>query len=187
MDGSGNLYGSTQQGGSSNNGVVFELMPSNGAWAESILHYFGLGNGDGHSPNGVTLDAAGNIYGTAGGGAGGAGIVYQLLAASGWAENLLYSFIWGGGPELPDSAVTLDPSENIYSTTEGGGSGGGTAFELSSGSWGLNTLYNFSGSCGPVLSALIFDQAGNLYGTTNCDGAYQKGSVFKLTPSHGLP
>ena len=36
--------------------------------------------------------------------------------------------------------------------------------------------------CGPF-GTLVMDAAGNLYGTTRCDGAYHGGSVFKLTRS----
>jgi len=45
-------------------------------------------------------------------------------------------------------------------------------------------IYSFSGTndCGPQ-NSLVMDEAGNLYGTTYCDGAHSLGSVFKLTPS----
>lgn len=173
----GNIYGTTLGGG-----TVFKLTYSNGSWRESILHRLNWPTG------GVTLDAAGNVYGTTRfGGASGSGTVYQLLAGSGWAENILYSFP-SGNPYLPGS-VTFDSSGNLYGTTANGPglAFGGTAFELSAGSWSYNLLYTFSGhsfGCGPS-DKLIFDQAGNLYGTTACDGAYNYGSVFKLTPSNG--
>ena len=58
-------------------------------------------------------------------------------------------------------------------------------FELSSESWAFQALYNFTemGAGGPLFSNLVFDQAGNMYGTTFRDGAVGAGSVFKLTPS----
>jgi uncharacterized repeat protein (TIGR03803 family) len=65
--------------------------------------------------------------------------------------------------------------------------GGGNVFELSSGSWSYSAIYCFVGGYqgGPHMSTLVFDQAGNLYGTTFADGANGWGSVFKLTPSNG--
>jgi len=76
---------------------------------------------------------------------------------------------------------------SLYGTTSDAGSSSGTAFELTSnGGWMLNTLYRFTGTfndrCGPQAS-LVMDAAGNLYGTTYCDGANNAGTVFKLTPS----
>ena len=187
MDHAGNLYGSTYAGGSGgNDGTVFELRPSNGRWNETILHRFD--DNDGKNPDdGVTLDAVGNIYGTTrGGGRFDSGVVYQLLAGSAWQENVLYDFASGGFD--PQSGVTLDAAGNLFgSTFGGGGNGAGTAFELSSGSWTQQVIYNFSGAhaWGPDFSKLIFDAAGNLYGTTNGDGLYGAGSVFRLTPSNG--
>ena len=68
--------------------------------------------------------------------------------------------------------------------TYGGSGGAGTVFELSpSGdTWTFKLLYSFSGRtwCGPV-ATLTMDGAGNLYGTTHCDGIYNGGSVFKLS------
>jgi uncharacterized repeat protein (TIGR03803 family) len=193
-DQSGDIYGSTEGGGSENQGVVFKLTPSNGAWSESILHNFTGGNGgsDGAGPNGVTLDLEGNIYGTTGGGGTDEyGTVYQLLAGSGWAENLLYSFTGGSDGANPASGVTLDSSGNVYSSTQYGTSDdGGTVFELSPpGVWAFQLLYTFTEvenlSNGPFLSDLLLDRMGNLYGTAFRDGSRSAGSVFKLTPSMG--
>jgi uncharacterized repeat protein (TIGR03803 family) len=144
-------------------------------------------------PNGVTLGPAGDIYGTTAGGGGreNNGTVYQLLAGSGWAENLLYSFTRGSDGATPESGVTFDSSGSLYSSTLSGGSDetGGTVFELSSGSWAFQLLYTFTetpnGSGGPELSDLVFDRAGNVYGTTHFGGAGGMGSVFKLTPTMG--
>jgi uncharacterized repeat protein (TIGR03803 family) len=198
-DESGNIYGSTAIGGLHSYccGVAFELSPSNGGWSESTLHQFSFLADDGVFPNGVTLDPAGNLYGTTEeGGDGnctnGCGTVYQLLASSGWMENQLYSFTGGSDGNRPLSGVTFDSPGNLYSSTlYGPGSGvTGTVFELSSGTWAFRSLYGFVASPfgsagGPELSDLLIDQAGNLYGTTYGDGAVGGGSVFKLTPSMG--
>ncbi len=185
LDGSGNFYGSTRQGGSGSAGVAFRLSNLNGVWTLSHLHDF---QGYDNFPlGGVILDAAGNVYGTNQGGDFGAGSVYQLLANSGWQLNTLYSFVaYGDNGDDPLSGVTLDAAGNVYGSTAGAGVGrGGTVFELSSGSWGFNLLSSLIGAGGPMYSNLIFDQAGNLYGTTVSDGSFGYGSVFKLTPSNG--
>lgn len=187
-DGSGAIYGSTTQGGTGA-GVVFKLTYSNGSWSEAVLHEF-TGYDDGFSPEGgVTLDAAGNVYGTTFIDGPAAGNVYQLLAGSEWAFNIVYSFTEISTGDNPTSGVTFDSSGNLYgSTSTGGIKEGGTVFELSSADWSLHLLYSFSTGEGPLLSNLIFDQAGNLYGTTYSDGPdpnRSHGTVFKLTPSNG--
>jgi len=186
-DASGNIYGATAEGGAQSSGTVFKLSYVNGAWTESKLHEFSA-YVDGDFPEGgVTLDAAGNIYGTTYTGFG-AGDVWQLIASSNWALNILYSFGIQTG-ENPTSGVTLDSSGNVYGSTSGGGPDrGGTVFELSSGDWSFHLLHSFSAGAGPLLSNLIFDKAGNLYGTTYSDGSVRNGSygtVFKLAPSNG--
>ncbi len=172
MDQTGNLYGATEEGGSEGQGVVFELAHSDGGWSESVLHSFS-GARDGQRPlGGVTFDAAGNLYGTTvNGGAFAFGAVFQLVAASNWTENVLYSFTCGSDGCQPSSGVTFDSLGNLYGSTPGiecPPSGGGNVFELSSGSWSYSSLYCFMGGFGggPNQSAVVFDQAGNLYGTT---------------------
>jgi len=83
FDPAGNLYGTTNEGGSGNNaGVVYELKPSQGRWTETVLYSFAGSGGDGSSPQaGVVLDAAGNAYGTTSGGGGaycGCGTVFEI-------------------------------------------------------------------------------------------------------------
>jgi len=147
---------------------------------------------DGGLPfGGVTFGPDGNLYGTTiDGGADGFGAVFQLVGASNWSVNTLYSFGCGSDGCQPFSGVTFDTSGNLYSSTSGiecvTGSAG-NAFKLSSGNWSYSSLYCFAGSFegGPNQSALLFDKAGNLYGTTYAAGAYGWGSVFTLTQSNG--
>jgi uncharacterized repeat protein (TIGR03803 family) len=136
---------------------------------------------------GVTVDAAGNLYGTTSfGGANGDGAVYKLSrSGSGWTESVIYSFQGANDGQAPVGGVILDQAGNLYGTTFLGGlNGGGTVYKLSpsGGGWTLTTLYSFSGGGGPY-NFLTFDSHGNLYGTTNRDGAFGDGSVFKLTPN----
>src|SRR5579862_1484881 len=70
MDGSGNLYGTTEMGGTSNLGTVFELSPSGGSWNKTTLYSFASGTDAADPLTGVTLDSAGNLFGaTVAGGA----------------------------------------------------------------------------------------------------------------------
>ena len=193
MDKAGSLYGTTTAGGSAGNGTVFELVPpkkQGRKWREKVLYSFGSGT-DGAVPvAGVTL-VSGNLYGTtSAGGTYGYGTVFQLKPSkSGWTENALYNFQGGNDGDVPYAGLIVDQSANLYGAATGGGTGaGGTIFELSpsNGGWTFTVLYNVPGwpLSGPFRD-LMMDATGNLYGTTHCDGAYQAGTVYKLTPSGG--
>src|SRR5580692_8898866 len=142
-DANGNLYGVTNEGGTSDFGTVFKVEASG---KETILHNFSGppdGGGDGASPSaGLIRDASGNLYGvTAAGGDYGAGTVFELNPNG--KETLLYSFTGGSDGGGPDSVLIFDSQGNLYGMTENGGSsticdgGCGTVFELSpdNGSW----------------------------------------------------
>lgn len=117
------LYGTTTEGGASNNGTVF-LLKLNSTNAETVVHSFG-GNPDGAYPtSGVTIDIAGNIYGTTfhGGSSGspGAGTVYKIDTAGN--ETLLYSFQGSFDGQGPAGGLVLNSTAHaVYGTTEAGG------------------------------------------------------------------
>jgi uncharacterized repeat protein (TIGR03803 family) len=189
FDSSGNVYGTCRTGGQFGLGEIYELTSSGGDWTVSDLHDFTFGS-DGQPPwSGLISDSAGNLYGTTvGGGDVGFGTVFELTpTGSGWVLTVLHAFqgaFDGGGPI---GGVIFDQSGNLYGTTSSGGSGGGgTVFELtpSGTGWTFNLLHSFHGSSGPAAN-LSWDGAGSLYGTTAGDGAYQHGSVFKLTLTNG--
>ena len=102
---------------------------------------------------------------------------------------MLWSFDGKDG-SAPLSGLILDAAGNLYGATSSyGANGGGTVFEISpsNGGWSYSVLYNLPGSCcyaGPGAN-LVFDQSGNLYGTTFAEGADNLGSVFQLTPGGG--
>jgi uncharacterized repeat protein (TIGR03803 family) len=186
-DADGNLYGTTYDGNGNGakGGSVFELTKMCGAWTEKTLHRFGNGN-DGYNPSGsLIFDSVGNLYGTTpDGGAHNEGIVFELspTTGGGWTEKLLYNFGSSGDDGVsPMAAVIFDASGNLYGTTFGGGlNGGGTVFELTptaSGGWAEKTLFSFGalGTGAGSVGGLIFDAAGNLYGTA--------GNVFELSPT----
>jgi uncharacterized repeat protein (TIGR03803 family) len=200
FDSAGNLYGATRNGGSSGYacaddepcGAVYELTPSPGGWSESIIYSF-EGLNDGAFPNGVFLDSTGHLVGTTSfrGNEGQSpwGTVFSL-APNGqgqWTETTLHSFSGGQDGGSPLAGVIADASGGFYGTTSWQGSGaGGTVWQFTS-SGLLNILASLTGSGyepGPE-AALTMDAAGNLYGTTAAEGAFNQGSVFKLTPSNG--
>src|SRR5208337_3323994 len=141
FDGSGNLYGTTIVGGlladcnSGGCGVVYQLTPVNGGWAEDVLYPFTGGPDRAYPYAGVIFDQAGNLYGTTyyGGTPGcyegnGCGTVFQLApSGSGWTEKVLYTFQNGSDGASPVGGLIFDQSGNLYGTTALGGSGkGGT-------------------------------------------------------------
>lgn len=141
FDATGNLYGTTSAGGTYSFGTAFELSPvSGGKWHEAVLHSFSATAEDGGLPYaGLTVDAAGNLYGTTsdGGAYLYSGAVFELSPASGgsWHETLLHSFGSGTDGSLPNGSVILDGAGNLYGTTYRGGAygtgtQGGTVFEL---------------------------------------------------------
>lgn len=194
FDHAGNIYGTTSGGGTYGGGAAYQLTPSGSGGTESVLHTFG-GAGDGSLPyrSVMIFDDAGNLYGTTAlGGSSNYGIVFQLTpSGSGWVEKVIYNFTDGNDGGYPYAGLILDQSGNLYgATTDGGTGGGGTIFELSpsAGGWTYSVLYSITGplgdQCGPAW-ALTMDVGGNLYDTTQCDGANNLGSVFKLTNTGG--
>ncbi len=205
FDKAGNLYGTTVNGGANGYGTVFELTPpttQGQLWTETVLYSFAGPNAtppDGEYPfAGVIFDAAGNLYGTtSGGGASNSGTVFELTptAVPPWTETALYSFPVNanGRTASPHDGLIFDAAGNLYGTTYGDGLGWGTVFELTPTAtppWTPTVLYDFSGGLdgGNPYAGLIFDAAGNLYGTTfNGGGGTGGGTVFELTPAAPLP
>ncbi len=169
---------------------------------------FSFSGNNGKSPfASLILDASGNLYGTTaiGGNSGkgcgggyegqGCGAVFELSpqAGGGWTEKVLYSFKDNGTDGYdPMASLILDAAGNLFGTTSSGGANQyyGTVFELTpsaSGAWTETVLrsFTFNGMDGNgPLNPLIFDAAGNLYGTTGF-GGNGGGAVFELTHKAG--
>jgi len=203
FDKAGNLYGTSEIGGTNNQGTVFEITPnSGGGWTETVLYSF-TGAGDGGQPfASLVFDHAGNLYGTTsfGGSANcnlGCGTVFKLTpGSSGWTQTVLYTFAGGSDGRQPNARLLSDAAGNLYGTTLLGGNinsvcstGCGTVFKLTKGSsaWIESVLYAFTGAADGAspYDALAFDPTGDLYGTAYAGGASGYGTVFKLTPASG--
>ncbi|MGA7460198.1 MAG: choice-of-anchor tandem repeat GloVer-containing protein [Candidatus Korobacteraceae bacterium] len=199
----GALYGTTFDGGvgcSYGCGNVFRLQPPATfcssvlcSWDQTVLYQFSGGD-DGAQPDSgaLTFDPAGNLYGTTPfKGAQSCGTVFELAhKVNQWTFNLLWTFTEYPSGCSPLSGVIFDPAGNLYgTTTEGGANEYGAAFELSpSGqSWSLTPLHQFvdSSDGSDPLGNLIFDSAGNLFGTNRFGGPGGEGGIFELSPDSG--
>ena len=190
FDAAGNIYGTAEFGGTNNEGVVFELTRVGGKWTEKVLHNFTYFGGAWPMCS-LVFDAAGNLYGTAGGdGRYSAGVAFELTLVNGkWKEKVLHQFKDVDGVN-PEGGFIFDTAGNLYgSTFEGGPIGQGTVFELqqSGGKWTESVIYGFTQGIdgSSPRGNLISDGAGNLYGTTVSRGGHYNGNVFMLTPAQG--
>jgi len=211
MDANGSLYGTTLRGGlgtcSEGCGVVFKLTKNNqGGLTYSILHSFVGFASDGGAPFGAPIvDSAGNVYGTTTlGGKGDCGVVYRLSPTAGgkYKETILHSFNKLSKRNddgcNPESYLVSDAAGNLYGTTNTGGggvsntfcdNGCGSVFKLApngDGTYAEGVIHSFPGTKGnsdgrnPV-GGLVFDSAGNLWGSTQGGGSVGDGTVFELT------
>ena len=193
------------------------LICTDNAWAQAftVIHNFTGGN-DGSVPMaGLSLDNAGNLYGTASSGGTGLGTVFRLSNRGGsWVLTPLYNFSGGENGGRPMARVIIGPNGSLYGTTSqaramGGCSGDGscgTVFNLGPGArapnsalapWTETVLYRFQGGTDGANPSgdVIFDRAGNLYGTTQYGGDLSDpcelggpgtcGTVYELIPSNG--
>jgi len=174
---------------------LFAVVTSQVAQAQrfNVLHSFTGGN-DGGNPSAGVVYRSGSFYGTTwAGGPQNHGVIYQLQSAGpGWSLKALYSFDGSNG-RIPSAPVVFGPDGALYGTTEFG-SGQGNIFKLMPLACGMEpcpwleaVLYTFQGGPGdgskPI--GLIFDRAGNLYGTTSSGGTYGQGTVYKLSGAGG--
>ena len=199
-------------------GTVFKLTHKGPGWVFNPLYTFVGGRNSGASPAArMIFGPDGGLYGTTlyGGSNAycdtdsGCGTVFRLqppatackTAICPWNETVLFRFLGesdGGEPGYGE--LVFDPAGNLYGTTITGGVGKcnnpvetcGLVYKLtpSNGGWTESVLYSFNGGSdgGTPYAGVIFDQAGNLYGTTSegggsgCNGS-GCGTVFQLTPS----
>jgi uncharacterized repeat protein (TIGR03803 family) len=186
--------------------IVFLAAPPAHSQTFTVLHNF-AGGRDGSQPvAGLTIDRAGNLYGTASAGGAGYGTVFKLaFKNSGWILSPLYSFAGGEDGAGPVTAPVVGSNGTLYGSTAAGGggscseiyeySGCGTVFNLHPGvavcksvlcPWIEAVLYRFAGGSDGAypIGKLLFDQSGNMYGATFDYLQFGSlGTVFELTPS----
>lgn len=201
MDASGNLYGTTEQGGKYSHGLVFKLLPNahKTKYTEHILKNFCSKTGcpGGSLPAaGLIMDVDGNLYGTTtGGGKFDGGVIFKMRPiTNGWVYSVIHSFCAktnctdGNDPgdarltyAGEDSGALWDGSSPLFGATMlGGAHNKGAVYELTpNGSgWTYQVIHSFSsGSQG---GPLLMDPQGNLLGTTFLGGANDLGTLYRL-------
>jgi uncharacterized repeat protein (TIGR03803 family) len=191
FDPAGNLYGATDWGGGNGDGVVYQLTPNgDGTWSENVLYSF-LGGENGYRAQVRPVrDSSGNLYGQTTFGGLGYGLIWRVApnGDGSWTESTLYTFKGGrDGADPWGTSLGLDAAGNLWGTTnEGGKYGCGVLFKLTptaQGPWTESVVHAFAGdpACGSYTDVL-FDAAGNIYGTSSGDGTTTFGSVFEVTP-----
>ena len=187
FDNRGNLYGGYDGG-------LFELSPpaaAGGAWTKTNLPSAGLQQGS------KLLYYIGNFYGvTQDGGTAGKGTAFVLKPPTtnggSWTLRVIHNFgVVAGDGTVPMAGLTLH-NGSLYGTTNQGGAslgGSGVVFELTpkNGVWTYTILYDFianENGGGAPFGPLVFDPAGNIYGTTSGESVAfpNPGGVYELSP-----
>src|SRR5437588_1172596 len=193
VDRSGNVYGMTPTGGAHGLGTIYKIFQGpSGGWGLKVIHAFTGGSDGATGSAGRMILRNGHLYGAAtSGGTFGSGVVFELTPRDGeWDFRTIYSFKGQVDGSFPYGALLFDASGNIFGTTYYGGANNiGAVYKLSRrpiAEWEEKVLYSFrDGANGSnPISNLVFDSAGNLYGTTS-EGGLGSGIIFKLSPVSG--
>ncbi|HEY6327531.1 MAG TPA: choice-of-anchor tandem repeat GloVer-containing protein [Candidatus Cybelea sp.] len=190
FDASGNLYGTTPDGGVRSHGIVYEVT-SHGQ--ERIVHTFTGGKDGGTGLLGLLLLESGSFYGvTEEGGAHSAGTVFRLTrAGKRWVLSTLYAFKGTPDAASPYGGLVADAAGDLFGTTYYGGANGmGTVFELTrttKGGYSERVLYSFKGgSDGSSSTSTLVLGGSDLYGTTSAGGGTCGcGTIFRVNATSG--
>jgi uncharacterized repeat protein (TIGR03803 family) len=196
LDSAGNLYGTTQSGGTGNCtqnglsgcGTVFKVTNQG---IETVLYSF-QGGSDGEYPwGGLALDNKGHLFGTTTNGGLGFGVLFSLDKNG--TESIVHRFTGGTDGGSPYAGLTLDSTGHLYGTSTSGGNlhcgdlskGCGTLFKLDRNKKAV--IHRFAGTPSdgnfPGYGAVLIDSSGNLYGATAEGGPANYGTVYKVDPS----
>jgi uncharacterized repeat protein (TIGR03803 family) len=198
MDAAGDLFGTANEGpgaadDSANFGSVFALKAIDGGYVEFTLADFGA---DDNATSGLTVDAAGDLFGTVVNvSAGASDFVYEIPADGATIASVPKTLATFGGASTQEGAggggpyggLVMDHAGNLFGTTT---DGSGSVFEIAYAGGGnyaatATTIAAFSGSAANPLGNLIMDANGDLFGTTATGGASGKGSVFEIKFANG--
>jgi len=176
MDSSGNLYGTTDRGGASIYGTVFELVHGSG----TITTLASFNGSNGEAPlSGLLIDSSGNLYGTTFSDS-------TLFEVAHGSDTITVLASIGTAGDSYYTPLVMDSSGNLYGAAVGGGdSVDGAVFELAHGSNTISTLASFNGTTGNGPIGLNMDSSGNLYGTTEYGGASNDGTIYELAQGSG--
>jgi uncharacterized repeat protein (TIGR03803 family) len=192
MDQAGNIYGTSVQGGIFGGGTVFQVTP---AGLHTVLYNFTGGSDGGEPYKGVTLDAQGNLYGTAvtgGGGSceGGCGTLFQLKKSGNTYDfSVIHTFTGGKDGSGPGAPLSIDKFGNLYGMAPTGGQFGvGTVYVLrpTANGWSFHVIHTFTGGAdglGGSAGRVIFNPAGHVIAPSTVGGKNGFGVVFELSPT----
>jgi uncharacterized repeat protein (TIGR03803 family) len=194
FDAKGNIYGTTQGGGTNGTRTVYRLSPkSGGGWTEKVIYNFSATGADGTAPSaGMTIAADGTMYSTTpDGGAFEAGTVFSLKKTSkGWKQTVIQNLNGSSNGGFPYEGLMMDTAGNLYGAAPtGGASGQGVIYRLSltKKGWVETVLHSFTGQNGDGAGLywidLISDKSGNIYGATSFGGTNGTGTVWELVYS----
>ena len=193
-DGSGFLWGTTYEGGTTNQGTIFKIAAATGAFS-SVISFDGDGNSPGDAPeSSLTLESGGFLYGvTAFGGSDDLGVIFKIHKDTGLMTRL-FNFTGTGGDQPgshPRSGLIQDPTGAWYGTTESGGATDqGTIFQITTGGE-FASLVSFTGASGffpgeRPRGDLLRHSDGHFYATTYSGGALDalspggNGAIYRL-------
>jgi uncharacterized repeat protein (TIGR03803 family) len=190
IDAAGNLFGTTSEGGTNNDGTAFELAKSSTGYASTPIVLVSFTN---TNAGGLIADAAGDLFGTTGYGSTTEGDIFEITKTPGSHAGTptILASLDGTNGFNPVGSLIADAAGNLFGTSAWGGvSNDGAVFEIAKTAGGYAStatlLASFDGSNGAIPTAgLVADAAGNLFGTTSQGGAYGDGTVFEIAKTDG--
>jgi len=182
IDANGNLFGTTNLGGTNGVGTVWEI--ANGTTAITALASFDFSVASGAGP--LTLDGNGDLFGSAyDGGPGGSGAIWKLAQGSHLITDV--ASFYGPNGANPGNGIITDSSGDMFGTAANGGdygafdNGGGVVFEIANGSNSAVPIAYFNGNDGAKPSStIVIDSGGNIFGTTESGGPNGDGTIWEI-------